>query len=172
MYNSTIAPFIVNPEGEKSRACVMHNPVLETGQFAGSHVQECLNQLGLSAPEDLDVLVFLYRHVASLANAEQIAGFLGYSPSAVGDALDRLESHKLVQRSRPSRGVRLFQVVLSEGHFAPEGCFRRLMTLAETRSGRLLLVNHLRQKRGPENVGKEKPSDRNQSDQDRRGRPG
>jgi biotin operon repressor len=107
-------------------------------------VQRCLQSLGVSLLSDWDVLVFLYRHQASLTSADQIARLLGYSSKAVGQALDRLESQKLVLRSRFSQGVRFYQFVSSEAHFVPEGCFRRLMRLAENRTGRLLLVKHLR----------------------------
>ena len=112
------------------------------------HIQDCLKSLGLSSLADWDVLVFLYRHQASLASAEQIAHLVGYSINAVGDSLDRLESQGLVERSRPSRGVRFYQFVVTEAHRAPEGCFRQLISLAENRTGRLLLVKHIRQNAG------------------------
>jgi DNA-binding MarR family transcriptional regulator len=105
-------------------------------------------KLGISSLADCDLLVFLYRHKASLASAEQLASLLGYPSRAVADALERLESQKLVERSRASRGVRLYQFVLSEAHLAPETCFRRLMSLAENRTGRLLLGKHLRRGAG------------------------
>jgi hypothetical protein len=40
-------------------------------------IQEGLTRLGISSPIEWDVLVFVYRHQASLANAEQIARMLG-----------------------------------------------------------------------------------------------
>jgi hypothetical protein len=107
-------------------------------------VQECLKSLGISLLGDWDVLIFLHRHQVILASSEQIARLLGYPNEAVSDALDRLESQGLVQRSRASQGVRLYQFVFSEAHLAPESCFRRLMSLAENRSGRLLVAKRLR----------------------------
>jgi DNA-binding MarR family transcriptional regulator len=58
---------------------------------------------------DWDVLVFVYRHGTSLVSAEQIARLLGYGKTAVGAALESLTSTGLVQRSRNSHGVRLYQ---------------------------------------------------------------
>jgi|SRR5438309_3863123 DNA-binding MarR family transcriptional regulator len=109
-------------------------------------IKECLKSLGVSLLSEWDVLMFLYRHQFSLASAEQIGRLLGYPSKTVGDALDRLESHRLVERSRSSQGVRLY--VLSEAHLASESCFRQLISLAGTRSGRLMLVKHLRRSVG------------------------
>lgn len=106
-------------------------------------VQECLASLGISLLADWDVLIFLYRHQFSLASAEQIARLLGYPSKVVGDALERLESQNLVQRSRSSRGVRSYQSAFSKAQLAPESCRRRLMSLSENRTGRLLIVKHL-----------------------------
>jgi hypothetical protein len=103
-----------------------------------------LKDLGVSLLSDWDVLVFLYRHQASLTSAEQIARLLGYPSKTVGGALERLESQKLVKRSRPSQGVRFYQFVFPEAHLDPESCFRQLIKFADNRSGRLLLVKHLR----------------------------
>lgn len=122
--------------------------VLERKNSPDIPIKECLNILGISLLCDWDVLVFLYRHQTSLASAEQIGRLLGYPSTAVGDALDRLESQGLVQRSRSSQGVRLYRLIPSETHLAPESCFRLLMSLAESRTGRLLLVKHLRQSIG------------------------
>ena len=120
-------------------------------------VQGCLESLGISLIGDWDVLVFLYRHQASLASTEQIARLLGYPDNVVGEALDTLESLSLVQRSRDSQGVRLYQFVFSEVHLPPESCFRQLMTLAENRTGRLLLAKKLRQRVGSHLAGKGNP---------------
>jgi DNA-binding MarR family transcriptional regulator len=106
-------------------------------------VEVWLETLDLSLLADWDVLVFLYRHRASLASAEQIARLLGYTSAVVGDALDRLESLGLVQRSRASQGVRLLFLVSTPP--ALDG-FQQLMSLAENRNGRLLLAKKLRQR--------------------------
>jgi transcription initiation factor IIE alpha subunit len=117
---------------------------LENVESSDALVQECLKNLGLSLLGDWDVLVFLYRHQSSLASAEQIACLLGHSSKAVGAALEKLESQKLIQRSRSSQGVRFYQFVPPKPHIAPESCFRQLISFADSRSGRLLLVKHLR----------------------------
>lgn len=121
---------------------------MEKDKLLDIPVQEYLNILGISSLVDWDVLIFLCRHQFSLASAEQIARLLGYPSSVVGDALDKLESLNLVQRSRSSQGVRLYRFLFSEVHIAPESCFRQLMSLAENRTGRLLLVKNLRQRVG------------------------
>jgi biotin operon repressor len=97
--------------------------------------------LGISLLCEWDVLVFLHRHGASLTSASQIAGLLGYRKAAVEAVIESLESKGLVQRLRGSRGICIFR-------FAPPvdsryGCFFELMSLAETRSGRWLLVSIL-----------------------------
>jgi hypothetical protein len=127
---------------------MLEEAMAETDKSPDILVQECLKSLEISLLGDWDVLVFLYRHRASLASAEQLARLLGYPSKAVGDALDRLESQRLIQRSRSSQGVRFYQFLFSEANLAPESCFRRLMSLAENRTGRLLLVNNLRQRVG------------------------
>jgi hypothetical protein len=120
---------------------------LETNNSLDLQIQDCLKELGISSPVDWDVLVFVYRHKASLANADQIARLLGYSGNAVGDALDNLESLKLIQRSRASQGVRLYQFVSSGVDVAIDSCFWQLIGLAQNREGRLLLIKQLRRRR-------------------------
>lgn len=115
---------------------------------AESNIQECLEMFGLSLLCDWDVLIFLYRHQFSLASAEQIGRLLGYPSNTVADALSKLESHGLVERSRSSQGVRFYQIIVSEQNLAPQSCFRQLMSLAGTRRGRLLVVKHLRKSVG------------------------
>jgi DNA-binding MarR family transcriptional regulator len=118
--------------------------MVEQNKSPDIRVKECLKDLGVSLLGEWDVLVFLHRHQASLTSAEQIARLLGYPSKAIGQALDTLESQRLVERSRSSQGVRFYQVVSSGAHLAPESCFRRLMRLAENRTGRLLVAKHLR----------------------------
>lgn len=100
-------------------------------------IQECLTRLDISSPVEWDVLAFVYRHQASLANADQIARMLGYPSTVVGDALDHLESLKLIRRSRVSQGVRLYQFVSSEADPSSQSCFQQLITLAENPAVRL-----------------------------------
>jgi DNA-binding MarR family transcriptional regulator len=64
-------------------------------------------RMGISLLSEWDVLAFVYRHGASLTTADQIARLIGYESAVVSDALDRLEREKLIERSRPSQGVRL-----------------------------------------------------------------
>ncbi|MBC7928088.1 MAG: MarR family transcriptional regulator [Bryobacteraceae bacterium] len=110
-------------------------------------VQNCLESIKISSLGEWDVLMFLHRHKSSLVSAEQIARFVGYSGKAVGDALDRLESHRLISRSRSLQRVRFYHLAAPEAHPTPEDCFTRLIDIAETRIGRLLVIKCLRQHR-------------------------
>ncbi len=99
--------------------------------------------MGISLLCDWDVFAFVYRHVTSLTSADQIARLVGYESNVVGAALDRLERQKLIERSRPSRGVRLYRVLASKDgeHWR---CLRELIALSESRAGRLELAKRLR----------------------------
>ena len=104
-------------------------------------VEQCLGKLGISSLGQWDVLVFLYRHHLILATTEHIARLLGYPCEVVGEALDTLQSLGLVRGSRTTQDVHLYQLAPSE---APSPtCFGELMTLAEDRTGRLLLAKKL-----------------------------
>jgi DNA-binding MarR family transcriptional regulator len=122
--------------------------MMEQDTLSDGVILECLKGLGISLLGEWDVLVFLYRHQSSLASAEQIARLVGYPSEAVSQALDKLESRKLIERSRSSQGARFYQFVSSQEHLASESCFRRLITVAENRTGRLMLAKHLRQNVG------------------------
>ncbi|MDQ6666160.1 MAG: MarR family transcriptional regulator [Acidobacteriota bacterium] len=111
-------------------------------------VQECLESLGISSLGAWDMLVFVYRHHASLASVEQIARLAGYPSKVAAEALDTLESLGLVQRSRDSQGLRLYRFVLTPVHDPPRSCFWKLMSLAENRNGRLQIAKKLRQHAG------------------------
>jgi hypothetical protein len=76
-----------------------------------------------------------------------VARLLGYPSTVVGDALDRLESLKLIRRSRASQGVRLYQFGSSELDPPSQSCVRELMTLAESPAGRAQLIKKLSQHR-------------------------
>ena len=113
-------------------------------------VQQYLQSIGITGLCDWDVLVFLYRHPTSLASVEQIARFVGCPGNEVGDALDKLDSRGLIKRSRTSQDARMYQFVYSEALLAPESCFRQLLALSESRTGRLLLSKKLKRQRvGP-----------------------
>lgn len=119
---------------------------VEHEELSDDSIESYLAPLGLSQLAEWDVLAFLYRHHASLASTEEIVRLLGYNSSVVGDALDLLESRGMVERSHPSRGVRLYQFLDSAS--PSHDCFKQLAKLAESRSGRLVLAGKLRQRAG------------------------
>jgi DNA-binding MarR family transcriptional regulator len=106
-------------------------------------VENWLKTLGIESLCQWDVLVFLYRHQASLVSAEYIARFLGYATAEVVAALDSLESSRLVERSRVSQGVRLYQLT-APADPALNDALERLMTFGYSRIARLLLARRLR----------------------------
>ena len=107
-----------------------------------SSLQTCVNNVGISSLCDWDIFAFVYRHVTSLTTADQIARLVGYESGVVGGALGRLESQKLIERSRPSRGVRIYRVLNSK-NVEHQRCLQELLTLSETRAGRLELARQL-----------------------------
>jgi hypothetical protein len=106
-------------------------------------VEGWLKTLGIEALCQWDVLVFLYRHHSSLVNGEHIARFLGFATAEVVAALDSLESSRLVERSRVSQGVRLYQLT-APADPTRRGALERLMTFADSHTVRLLLARRLR----------------------------
>jgi DNA-binding MarR family transcriptional regulator len=120
-----------------------------------SSVQSCVDGVGISLLCDWDIFAFVYRHIASLTSADQIARLVGYESKTVGAALDRLERKKLIERSRPSRGVRLYRV-LSSQDVEHRRCLRQLVTLSESRAGRLELTKRLNPSQS--NLVREEPS--------------
>lgn len=122
-----------------------------------NEVDTWLRALGIELLCHWDVLLFLHRHQASLVSAEHIARFLGYPTATVVEALDHLQSLDLVIRSRVNQGVRLHHSNLSAD--SPRGdILGRLMTLADSRAGRLLLAKKLRPgDRPPKNNPKRSP---------------
>jgi DNA-binding MarR family transcriptional regulator len=98
--------------------------------------------VGISLLSEWDVLAFVYRHGASLISADQIARLIGYESTVVGSALDRLEREKLIERSRSSQGVHYFRILASTDA-ARQRCFQQLISLSESRAGRLLLTKRL-----------------------------
>ena len=106
-------------------------------------VEGWLKTLGIESLCQWDVLVFQYRHQSSLVGAEHIVRFLGYATAEVVAALDSLESPGLVERSRVSQGVRLYQLT-APADPTRRDALERLMTLADSRTVRLLLARRLR----------------------------
>lgn len=105
-------------------------------------VQENLKALGVTLLSEWDALVFFYRHGALLVSAAQIVRLLGGDTVSVSKSLDQLECLGLIQRSRGTQGVRLYRFrVLTDP--LRQSRFMELMSLAQNRSGRLLLLKHL-----------------------------
>jgi hypothetical protein len=107
-----------------------------------------LKTLGVELLCQWDVLVFLYRHLTCLVSAKYIARLLGHPISEVVAALGCLDSLGLVERSRVDRGVRLFQFA-APGDPRSSDALDRLLTLAGSRAGRLLLSKKLRRSNPP-----------------------
>jgi DNA-binding MarR family transcriptional regulator len=116
--------------------------VIERERTPESSLRSCVNRVGISLLCDWDVFAFVYRHVTSLTSADHIARLVGYESKVVGGALDRLERQKLIERSRPSRGVRLYRVLASKD-VEHRRCLRELLLLSESRAGRLELAKRL-----------------------------
>ena len=106
-------------------------------------VEGWLKTLGVASLCQWDVLVFLYRHQTSLAGVAFIANLLGYATEPVVAALDYLESLGLVQRSRVSQNVRLYQFTVPSDPLRGDA-YERLLALADSRAGRVLLSKKLR----------------------------
>jgi hypothetical protein len=117
---------------------------MDQSNSADGSLEDCLRGLQILSLIDWDVLIFVYRHGFNLSNADQMGRLLGYTSKEVGAALERLECQSLIQRSRYSAGARFYSFARSEP-VAPESCLGRLMSLAETREGRLVLIKLLRQ---------------------------
>jgi len=110
---------------------------------ADLQIEGWLQTLGIDSLCQWDLLVFLYGHQASLVSAEHIARLLGYPTGDVVTALKTLESLGLVERSRVSQGVRLYQFTGRAD--PPRGdALDRLKTFAESRAVRLPLAKKLR----------------------------
>ena len=106
-------------------------------------VEGWLKTLGIGSLCQWDMLVFLQRHPSLLIGTENIPFFLGYAMAEAVAALDSLDSLGLVERSRVSQGVRLYEVTASADP-ARRDALGRLMTLADSRTARLLLARRLR----------------------------
>ena len=102
-----------------------------------------LNTLGVTSLCQWDVLVFLYHHQISLVGANLIAHLLGYASEPVVAALDVLEFLGLVERSRVSQIVRLYQFTVPSDP-QRSNAWTRLLALASHRAGRVRLAMRLR----------------------------
>lgn len=129
--------------------------IIESERVLESALQDCVDRVGISLLCDWDVFAFVYRHVTSLTSADHIARLVGYESKDVGGALDRLERQKLIERSRSSRGVRIYRVLASKDR-EHRSYLRGLLTLLESRAGRLQLAKRLspvRSERTRKNLG-------------------
>ena len=106
-------------------------------------LENCLKSLGISLLSELDVLVFVHRRKTSLTSANQIASLIGHDEAAVSIALGQLEREKLIEPSKSSQGLRFYRI-LPQGDAGRQQCFRQLVSLSETRAGRLQLAQHLK----------------------------
>jgi len=106
-------------------------------------VEGWLKTLGIESLCQWDVLVFLDRHQSSLLSADRIALFLSYANAEVVAALDSVESSGLMERSRISQGVRLYQLT-APADPKRRDALERLMTFVGSHTVRLLLGRRLR----------------------------
>jgi DNA-binding MarR family transcriptional regulator len=106
-------------------------------------IPERLQTLGISLVSEWDVLTFVHRHGASLGNAAQIARFLGYDSVATAAALRTLDARGLIERSRVSQGIRMYQLSKSLEP-SRHACLLKLVDMAQNRAGRLAVIKNLK----------------------------
>jgi hypothetical protein len=106
-------------------------------------LETCLKSLGISLLSELDVLVFVHRRKTTLTSVNQIASLIGHDEAAVSDALGQLEREKLIEPSKSSQGLRFYRI-LPQRDAGRQQCFGQLVSLSETRNGRLQLAKHLK----------------------------
>lgn len=107
--------------------------------ISDAEIDGWLHTLGITSLSQWDVLVFLYRHQASLVGADVIARLLGYASGPVVAALDVLESLGLVERSRVSQIVRLYRFTVPSDPRRGDA-WAGLLALASHRAGRVRLA--------------------------------
>jgi DNA-binding MarR family transcriptional regulator len=115
------------------------NYIIEREKPMELSVQNCLDDLGISLLSEWDILIFVYRHGASLTNADHIARLSGHESKVVSNVLDRLVREKLIERSRPSQGVYFYRI-----HAGYRRCLQQIISLSESRTGRLQLAERLK----------------------------
>ena len=104
-------------------------------------IDEWLKTLGIDTICQWDVVIFLHRHRTTLLDAENLARLMRYKAAPIVVALESLETLGLVERSRLSQGARLYQLTRLEGPRG--GALAELLTLSETRTGRLKVAERL-----------------------------
>jgi hypothetical protein len=112
-------------------------------------VEGWLKILGIESLLQWDVLVFLYRHQPSLASTGDIARLLGYATGQVSAAWDSLKSSGLMECSRVSQGVALYQLA-APADPTRRDALERLMALADSHTVRLTLSRRLRGSNRPD----------------------
>lgn len=112
-------------------------------------VEDWLKTLGIESLWQWDTLVFLERHPSILVEPEYIAHLLGYAAAEVLAALDSLKSSGLVEYSRVSQQAHLYQMTSSADPRLRDA-WERLLTVADSRTVRLLVVGALRGRDRPE----------------------
>ena len=105
-----------------------------------AEVDGWLKTLGIESLCQWDVLVFLHGHPMSLLGPAYLASLLNYE---IGPVAAALESLLLVERSRVSNGVRLYQFTMPTDPQRRDAS-ERLFALANSRAGRVLLSKKLR----------------------------
>jgi hypothetical protein len=114
-----------------------------------TEVEGWLKTLGIESLCKWDVLVFFNGHQMSLLGPDYLASLLGYESGPVAAALDLLESLHLVERSRVSQGVRMYQYTVPADPQRRDAS-ERLFDLANSRAGRVVLSKTLRAGGGQE----------------------
>lgn len=122
-----------------------YGPTIHQENLPDAKVEGWLKTLGIESLCQLDVLVFFHSHPMSLLGPAYLAGPLGYEIGPVAAALDVLESLRLVDRSRVSQGVRMYQFTVPADPQRRDA-LEDLFSLASSRAGRVILSKKLRGK--------------------------
>ena len=115
--------------------------MIAQGNVAAADVQQWLQSVGLESLCQLEVLTFFHRHPTSVLPASYLARLLGYPMEPVATVLDSLATLRLLEWSPQPRGACAYHVVVSPVPSRSE-VLERLLSLSDSRSGRLLLGKH------------------------------
>jgi ribulose 1,5-bisphosphate carboxylase large subunit-like protein len=119
------------------------NQAMAPEQSQDELVLESLQALGVAFLPEWDALTFVYQHGTSVCTAAQIARLIGYDKTETGAAVQTLEVWGFIKRSRATGGTRFYQL-LEPADPVRHRCLMDLMSLAQRRAGRLLLLRHLK----------------------------
>ena len=108
---------------------------------ADADVQHWLESVGLESLCQVEVLTFFHRHPTSVLPASYLARLLGYPMEPVATVLDSLATLRLLEWSSQPRGACAYHVVVSPVA-SRSVALERLLSLSDSRSGRLLLGKH------------------------------